>query len=432
LLIVRRMLGSVPSVQKNLGTPLQSRRAMLETLCRHLDMVRLSAAGALMIALVGCTGLVDGGSDGMTSQQRGAIQKWVTSAMPVLSQNCVTCHNGSRANVGFLVGGDAISIHDTVMAFQPPVVNLDAASSSQIVTKGLHEGPQLTADESAKILDWLFAERDAANHNPDNPIQQLATKPFAVQLCTGGDPDNAAGTCPTNHVALTGLPIDGTVLAGAEIAFTAQALGTSLYLTNLVGTGGTSGFYLEHLLFVSRPANADPFPDQIDRYYALKLDVGPGKTSPINGGTEDFVGFVPTDMIELHFKVLTAFKPDTSGTKQDGCKVLPMFKTNAQPSLRDIVAGATATCASCHAGSNGGATGAMDLSKIAATTDADILLACNQVRSRINFQTTDQSGFYLAPNPGSTTNHPFKFTAAQFTTFKTAVDVWVKAEQTAP
>lgn len=405
---------------------------MLETLCRHLDMVRLSAAGALMIALVGCTGLVDGGSDGMTSQQRGAIQKWVTSAMPVLSQDCVTCHNGSRANVGFLVGGDAISIHDTVMAFQPPVVNLDAASSSQIVTKGLHEGPQLTADESAKILDWLFAERDAANHNPDNPIQQLATKPFAVQLCTGGDPDNAAGTCPTNHVALTGLPIDGTVLAGAEIAFTAQALGTSLYLTNLVGTGGTSGFYLEHLLFVSRPANADPFPDQIDRYYALKLDVGPGKTSPINGGTEDFVGFVPTDMVELHFKVLTAFKPDTSGTKQDGCKVLPMFKTNAQPSLRDIVAGATATCASCHAGSNGGATGAMDLSKIAATTDADILLACNQVRSRINFQTTDQSGFYLAPNPGSTTNHPFKFTAAQFTTFKTAVDVWVKAEQTAP
>jgi hypothetical protein len=47
LLIVRRMLGSVPSVQKNLGTPLQSRRAMLETLCRHLDMVRLSAAWSM-------------------------------------------------------------------------------------------------------------------------------------------------------------------------------------------------------------------------------------------------------------------------------------------------------------------------------------------------------------------------------------------------
>lgn len=424
------MLGSVPSVQKNLGTPLQSRKAMLETLCRHLDMVRLSAAGALMIALVGCTGLIDGGSDGMTSQQRGAIEKWVTSAMPVFRQNCIQCHNGSRANVGFLVGGDDLAIHDTLMAFQPPVVNLDAASSSQIVTKGLHEGPQLTADESARILDWLFAERDAANHDPDNPVAQLASKPFAIQLCTGGAPDSP--TCPTNHVSLVGLPTDGTTLAGAEIAFTAQPLGNSLYLTNLVGTGGTSGFYLEHLLFVSRPAMADPFPDQIDRYYNLKFNVGPGKTSPINGGTEDFVGFVPTDMVELHFKVLTAFKPDTSGTKQTGCKVLPTFKTNAQPSLRDIVTGATQSCASCHAGSNSAATAAVDMTKIAATADADIQLACNQVRTRINFQTTDQSGFYLAPNPGSTTNHPFKFAAAQFTTFKTAVDVWVKAEQTAP
>jgi hypothetical protein len=433
LLNVRRMLGSVPSVQKNLGTPLQSRKAMLETLCRHLYMVRLSAAGALVIALVGCTGLVDGGSDGMTSQQRDAIQKWVTTAMPVLSQDCVTCHNGSRPDVGFLIGNDAVAIHDTLMAFQPPVVNLDAASSSQIVTKGLHEGPQLTADETSKILDWVFAERDAANHNPDNPTTQLATKPFAVQLCTAGDPDNAQGTCPTNHVSLVGLPTDGTTLAGAEIAFTAQALGdSSVYVTNLVGTGGTSGFYLEHLLFVSRPAMAVPFPDQIDRYYALKLNVGPNKSNPINGGTEDFVGFHPTDMLEIHFKVLTAFKPDTTGSKQDGCKMLPSFKTNAQPSLRDAVGGAAQKCADCHAGSNAGATGAMDLSKIAATTDADILLACNQVRTRINFQTTDQSGFYLAPNPASATNHPFKLTAAQFTTFKTAVDVWVKAEQTAP
>jgi hypothetical protein len=352
--------------------------------------------------------------------------------MPVLSQDCMNCHNGSRPDVGFLIGSDTVSIHDTLMAFQPPVVNLDAASSSQIVTKGLHEGPQLTADETARLLNWLFAERDAANHNPDNPTTQLATKPFAVQLCTTGDPDNAMGTCPTNHVSLVGLPLDGTMLAGAEIAFTAQALGDSLYLTNLVGTGGTSGFYLEHLLFVSRPAMADPFPDQIDRYYALKLNVAPGKSSPINGGSEDFVGFHPTDMLEIHFKVLTAFKPDAMGTKQDGCKKEPSFKTNAQASLRDPVGGAAQACASCHAGSNTGATGAMDLSKIAATADADIQLACNQVRTRINFQTTDQSGFYLAPNPGSATNHPFKLTAAQFTTFKTAVDVWVKDEQTAP
>lgn len=421
------MLGSVLSVQKNLGPPLQSRKAMLETLCRHLDMVRLSTAGALMIALVGCTGLVDGGSDGLTTQQRTAREKWQQSALPVLRQDCMNCHNGSRPNVGFLVGDDDLALHDTLMNFQPPVVNLDATSSSQIVTKGLHEGPQLTDTELSAMLGWLFAERDAANHDPDNPIQQLATRPFAVQLCTGGAPDNTAGTCPTNHVSLVGIPIDGTLLAGAEIAFTAQALGQSLYVTNLVANGGTSGFYVEHLLFVSRPAMTDPFPDQIDRYYALKLNVGPGKTSPIDGGTEDFVRFAPADMIELHFKLLTAFKPDTTSTTPAGCKMLPQFKTNALPELEN-------NCASCHAGSNASATASMDLTNIAATTDDKLLLACNQVRSRINFQTPDQSGFYLAPSTG--TNHPFKFpnpaTGETFTTFKTAMDVWVKAEQIAP
>ena len=416
------MLGSVPSVQKNLGTPLQSRKAMLETLCRHLDMVRLSAAGALMIALVGCTGLIDGGSDGMTSQQRGAIQKWTTSAMPVLRQNCVTCHNGSRANVGFLVGGDDLAIHDTVMAFQPPVVNLDAASSSQIVSKGLHEGPQLTADETARILDWLFAERDAANHNPDNPVQQLATKPFAIQLCTGGAPNTP--TCPTNHVSLVDLPTDGTMLAGAEIAFTAQALGQSLYLTNLVGTGGTSGFYLEHLLFVSRPTKGDPFPDQIDRYFATKLNVMANGSSPLGGGTEQFGGFAATDKVEVHFKTLSAFKPDTTPPAAGGCKVLDKFKASAVAPLQQ-------SCASCHAGGSG--TGAMDITGINSTTDTTLATVCAQVRSRINLTNTDQSGFYLAPDPASQTNHPFKFNPATgFTTFKASLDVWVKAEQTAP
>ena len=421
------MLGSVPSLQKNLGTPLQSRKAMLETLCRHLDMVRLSAAGVLMIALIGCTGLVDGGSDGLTPQQRDARKKWQDSALPVLRQDCVTCHNGSRPDApGFLVGGDDFAIHDTLMAFQPAMVNFDETGSSQIVTKGLHEGPQFTQDELSKMLDWILAERGAANHDPDHPIPQLATKPFAVQLCTGGAPDNAGGTCPTNHVALASIPLDGTMLPGAEIAFTAQSLGSGLFLSNLVATGGTSGFYAEHLLFVSLPAKpADPAPDQLDRYAALKLDVGPGKTSPIDVGFDDFTDFAATDMIELHFKVLSAFKPDTTGG-QDGCKSLATFKANAKPEL-------TNNCASCHDGTNTTAQAAMDLSNLAAATDDKVELACDQVRSRINTAAPDQSGFYVTPV--SAANHPFKFpnptSGETFTTYKTAMDIWVKAE-TAP
>lgn len=428
LLIVRPMLGSVPSFQKNLGTPLQSRRAMLETLCRHLDMVRLSAAGVLMITLIGCTGLIDGGSDGLSTQQRAARDKWVHSALPVLRQNCETCHNGSRPMVGFLVGGaDDLAVRDTLMNYQPSVVNLEAASSSRILTKGLHEGPQLTAEQSSALLLWVQAERDAVNHDPDHPVPVLATPAQVLQMCTAGDPDNAAGTCPTNHLALSAIPETGAMVPDAEISFTAQGLGSGLYLTNMKVSGGTAGVYMEHLLFVSRPDGKDPFPDQIDRFFATKLNVKPTTSSPIDGGTEDFLGFVPTDKVEIHFKVLSVFKPDTTGTTPTGCKVLAQFKANAQPQLNT-------NCASCHAGANPTATAAMDVTGVGATDDAKILAACNQVRSRINFQTTDQSGFYLAPNPADQTNHPFKFNgnATAFTAFKTAMDVWVKAEQTAP
>lgn len=422
------MLGSVPSLQKNLGTPLQSRKAMLETLCRHLDMVRLSAAGVLMIALIGCTGLIDGGSDGLTTQQRDAREKWLNDALPVFRTNCMTCHNGSRAGVGFLVGADDLAIHDTLMNFQPAVVNLEAASSSRVLTKGLHDGPQLTADQSAALLLWLEAERQAANHDPDHPIVQLATPKIAVQLCTAGDPDTTPATCPTNHVSLETVPTDGTTIPGAEISFVAQPLQSGLYVTRLSASGGTAGVYMEHLLFVSLPpAPAQPFPDQIDRYFALKLNLAASKTTPIDGGTEDFAGFAPTDMIEIHFKKLTVFQPETTTSTDTGCKVLDKFKANAQGPLNT-------NCASCHAGANATAQAAMDLANIASTDDAKLLLACNQVRSRINLTNTDQSGFYLAPDPGNATNHPFKFngSATAFNAFKTAMDVWVKAEQTAP
>jgi hypothetical protein len=431
LLFVRRMLGSVPSVQKNLGTPLQSRKAMLETLCRHLDMVRLSAAGIVMVALIGCTGLVDGGSDGKSKEQRAALDAWERTALPVLRQNCETCHNGSRAMVGFLIGGaDDMAVHESLMSYSPSVVNLDATSSSRILNKGLHEGPQLTGDQLSSLLLWIQAERDAVNHDPDHPAPQLATTPIQVQLCPPGQLDTTS--CPLNHIALSSVPGAGAAVPGAEITFIAQGLSSGLYLNNLQVTGGTAGAYIEHMLFVSLPAApAVPFPDQIDRYFATKLNVGVGMSSPIDGGTEDFIGFAATDMLQVHFKVLSPFKPDTTSSAPTGCKVLATFKSAAVPQLGPAPGG---TCSTCHGGQNTTATAAMDLTNLTATTDALLMNACNQVRSRINFQTTDQSGFYIAPSPTLTSNHPFNFNKDQnaFNAFKTAMDVWVKAEQTAP
>lgn len=420
------MLGSVPSRQKNLGTPLLSRKAMLETLFRHLDMVRLSAAGALMIALVGCTGLIDGGSDGLTQQQRDARTKFQTAAFPVLRDSCAVCHNGSRANIGFLIGTDAFGVRNTLMSYDPPVVNLDATKSSRILTKGLHDGPALTSDQLTSLLDWLDAEHEALNHDPDHPIPQLATTKYAPQLCQA-TAANPTAPCPVNHIPLSDIPNVGTSIPGAEITFIAEGLSSGLYLHDLSVTGGTAGVYLEHALFVSLPANTNPFPDQFDRYFAMKLNVKPNTTTQLDGGTAQFGGFAPTDMIEINFKVVSPFKDDgaTGGTTQTGCKSLATFKANAVPQLG-------ANCASCHAGNDVNAKASMDITGYNAAVDATVQNACNQVRSRLNLTNIDQSGFFLAPDPASQTSHPIKLPAATFTTFKTMMSVWANAEKTAP
>jgi hypothetical protein len=407
---------------------------MLETLFRHLDMVRLSAAGLVIATIVGCTGLIDGGSDGLSTQQRTARAKW-KDAYPVLRDNCGGCHAGQRAMIGFLVGDDELAIRDSLMKYDPPVVNLEAITSSRILTKSVHEGPGLTPDQLSKILAWVQAESDAVGHDPDHPVPQLATAPAMLQLCTGGAPDSP--TCPTNHIPLSSVPDIGAMLPGAEITFNAQALTDVLYLTNFKVNGGTAGAYLEHLLVVSIPTDATKpvVPDQIDRYFAMKLNVKANAVAQIDGGTAAFSGFAATDMLTFHFKVLSVYKPDSGGTMQGGCKVLAKFKSNAVPQLTAqlaLNAGGTNSCAACHAGGNASAKGAMDLTGINATDDPTLQLACNQALTRVNLTNTDQSGFYIAPNPADGTVHPIKLTAGAFSTFKTSMDVWAKAEQTAP
>jgi len=426
------MLGSLPSQKKKkpLGAPLQSRKAMLETLFRHLDMVRLSAGALLMFAAVGCTGLVDGESDGKSEEQRTAQQLWENDAYPVLKEACVSCHNGSRASIDFLSGDGQDAVKARLLAYTPPVVNFDAPSSSRINSKGAHDGPALTADESVKIVGWLQAEKTAKAHDPLNPVKEIKVRVDALAMCTGGLPDNAAGTCPTNHVSIAAVENAGISLPGAEISFTAQNSGgsNSLYLTNLKLNGGTSGAHVEYPLFVSIPAQGDPYPDQIDRFFSLKSNVGPNASDLLAGGTHLFAGFDPSRPLEIHFKIISAFKPDSGGGGGNSglCKVLATFKTNVAQQIQ------TSCAAQCHSGGQAGAKGAMDTTGINSADDATLAIACAQVRTRVNLTTTDQSGLYLAPDPGSNTNHPFKFAAGAFTTFKTSVDVWVQAEKKAP
>jgi hypothetical protein len=435
---------------------------MLETLVRHLHMVRLTARRAALLAAVvltvlggvGCTGLIDdGGETGLTPEQKIARQKWLERALPALTEaTCTTCHS-VQTGIDFLAGSSPDLQHDRAMSFDPPVVNTDAPASSRILTKNAHAGPALGAAQSGAILEWIQAEKDAVG-STGSAGPTLETEPFVPQMCSCGGaqsctPGDVTGCgtggvcCPYNRVDLTKLG-----LPGATIAFIAAPIGASdLYVHNLFAQASIDGTYIEHPLFVSHPpAGAMAVPDGLDRFFSVKMNLEMAMTpaacppfdktcDQIGGGTAAFIGFVPTNPITIHFKAIEKFRSgDGSGSGGGGgggdmgCKKLTEFKTNAQTQLRT-------NCASCHAGTaNPQAVASMKIDGIASTDDAMILAACNQVRSRINFQTTDQSGFYIAPNPAQMTNHPFKFggNQANFNTFKAAVDVWVQAEKTAP
>jgi hypothetical protein len=240
-----------------------------------------------------------------------------------------------------------------------------------------------------------------------------------------GDP-----TCPITYVDISGL-VEGW--AGAKIKFVAQPLSQDLYVTNLSLESGPEGVYIEHPLFVSWPVEGDPIPDKLDRFFNVKMNLAvDAMPEQISGGTAAFIDFAPANQLTIHFKVVDRFRPDEGGMggggmTATGCKSLATFKTNARAPLQT-------SCGNCHANAgNANARGAMDLVGIGAADDTTLQNVCNQARTRINFQDTNASGFYIAPNPAMGTNHPFKFgTQANFDTFKAAVDVWVQAEKTAP
>lgn len=424
LLYVGSMLGGLTA-----KTSLKSRRAMLDTLLRTRNMVRLSLGALAALSLLGCSGLIDEGEgdSSITPEEKAARQLFVSTAKPILDTSCASCHSGSDPSVAFLSGADPMAVRTTLLGFDPKVVNLEAPTSSRLLTKGAHSGPAFLASQASELIQWVQAERDAANVDGPGDLS-LATEPFSPLLCTGGDPGSP--TCPINIVDLSPLV---TGWAGAQIKFVAQPLGTDLYVTNLQLITGAEGVYIEHPLFVSWPNDgSQPLPDTLDRFFNIKMNLKVGDMpASIGGGTAAFINFNPQNKLTINFKILEKYREETGGggggMTAMGCKQVASFTANARGPLQT-------SCGGCHAAAaNTNARGAMDITGIANAADATVMQnVCNQTRTRINFADTNQSGFFIAPNPAMQTNHPFKFggNQANFDTFKAAVDIWVQAEKT--
>jgi hypothetical protein len=399
---------------------------MLETLVRHLDMVRVSVA-ASVLATIGCTGLIDAPPP---TKAELARQLWVEKALPALKDGtCLVCHGGAapRPMVEFLAGADDLEIRQKAMEFDPAVVSLDAPQSSRILNKGQHEGPPITGQQKSDVQEWLQAEKEAANDVPGGGgALGLRTQDYTLAICTGGLPGDP--TCPVNELPLDSLG-EGVGITGAKITFVAQGVGSGLYLNNLKLVPGPEGAFIEHPLFVSIPADPtkEPIADTFDRFFNTKMNLmagAPADQQQIAGGTAAFVNFPPENKIAVFFKSAKIYQPDGPGPgMQTGCKVPASFEMVRTQFAPCAVAG-------CHATAGSNAQSAVDMTGVNAPNATN---ACNQIRLRVNFTAIDQSGIYLATTPGNG-NHPFTFNGnlATFNAFKTALNPWIIAERDAP
>ena len=209
---------------------------------------------ATLALLSGCSLYFDEpAKPGMTPAERD----WVNLAYPVLEQSCVACHAGS-AQLGapsFLAGNDALAVRATILEFQPPVVNLESPTRSRILTKGLHEGPALSAQETSDLLAWVQAEREQAGVEA-----ALETAQFAPLACTRPDlADVDPALCPRNVLAL-----DELGMSGSGLQFIAQPLQDALVITRLeFQPGAATTATLFHPRFVAHLGAVEIVDDQL-------------------------------------------------------------------------------------------------------------------------------------------------------------------------
>jgi hypothetical protein len=396
---------------------------MLETLVRHLSMVRLTVISALVFTM-GCTGIIGGGDPGETPAQAAARQYFESQVYPVLEvASCVTCHAG-MPGVDFLAGApDPRAAYLTVRNFEPAVLNTDAPESSRIITKGPHSGPALQPSEAAVLLQWANLEVDALPEDPDRIAYE--TVPIVPLICSAGEPGTA--TCPINTIDLTSIGAPGS-----SVTFIVEPLSTGLYLSELKLVAGPEGVYVDHPLFVSWPMPMVKAPDDIDRFFATKMNLMANETLPIDGGTAAFMTFGRQNPISVTFKELDKYRVpgggpgDPGGGGGGGCKVVDGFTAIAQPQLAAKCAGP------CHDGGNPNARNAVDMSLLADTANAmSQQTACNEILTRVNKLDIPNSGILLAPDPSSGTGHPFK--DPDFVNFRdNAIIPWATMERDAP
>jgi hypothetical protein len=266
-------------------------------------------AALFALALVGCTGEIESKlTEGLPPEQAVAIEKWAKKALPVFGDpryNCITCHDGSVAKApAYLAGADDLMRRDTLLAYNPRVVNLGAPQSSRMLTVGDHMmlmgGPALEVIDSTACLEWIQAERLA---RPE--IVPIRTDAIQPMICTSGNPGDP--TCPINMVDLS---LVGPTPVPATLTFVLQNVSGSSYYTQIKVKAGAEGVYFEHPLIESYVGgDTVPTPDPVDRMFAVVMNVPANMEMVVGSGMATIAEFSVNDPISFQFDVIEKVRP---------------------------------------------------------------------------------------------------------------------------
>lgn len=356
----------------------------------------VATASALFACTAGEIAIRDDGADDGSEAELAAIESFDKDVMPILSANCAACH-ATMPNVDFLKSEP--DPRQRMMEW-PDLVVLTSPSDSLLLNKGSHEGPALTVDQSAVILEWIQLERVAAG-SEDTRVEMDPFQPIP---------------------GMNSIDLGAVGLTGSSISFRMEPLAVGMYLSEIMLSAGPDGARLVHPLFVVWQAEG-PEPDPIDRFAGLDLAVASGQSQMIGGGTAVFVDVAPDSMLSLHFELAEASAGAGGGGAPAGCSQVAAFTASARPVL-------SASCVSCHGGANSSATNATNMTRVDDLSAEGQEIACAQILSRVNLADPVNSGLFVAPDPGSGAGHPFKFNGDPnaFAAFRASVTQWIDQE----
>jgi cytochrome c553 len=381
----------------------------------------LSSAGCLGSALTGTGnggGAGNGGGGGAGTGGGGngggapvdmapdVVAQFYANVAPIITPACGGCHGvAGGAGPAFMMAMP--DMLQNLLSY-PGIIGA-TPESSRLYAKGQHEGPAFTPAQAPIVHDWI-ALYDSLRPVSDGGVAKPIIAPFAPSMSA------------TSTIDLSAL--DPT-LAGQKLTFTAKMLGTSIQLSNIkVVAAASMGIRVAHPLFVMWDQNLTPTPDPLDSMSNVDETVFAGQTAPLGPGTLVLPSFPTNGLINVVFTIIQTKTGSADGGTVTGCKSVTSFTSNASPQFTGT--GGILNCKNCHGAQGNAAANVWNLISLG----SDDATTCAGSLSEISTATPTNSNLFKKVDPNSGLTHQGgKLTAAQLTTFETAVTTWINAEK---